>query len=37
LDEIKEVLGVKKRLMDDNVWEELIKEADVDGNGEIDY
>ena len=28
IDEIKEVLGVKKRLVDDKIWNELIKEAD---------
>jgi Ca2+-binding EF-hand superfamily protein len=30
------VLGVKK-MVDDTIWTELIKEADSDGNGEIDY
>ena len=37
VDEIKEVLGVKKKLTDDNIWNELIREADADGNGEIDF
>lgn len=37
LDELKQVLGVKKRLVDDGVWNQLISEVDIDGNGEIDY
>ena len=34
--EIKEVLGSINDT-DDNLWEQLIKEADLDGNGLIDY
>lgn len=36
IDELKEVLGVKK-LVDDQVWSALIKDVDADGNGEIDF
>lgn len=36
IEELKEVLGAK-RLVDDAVWNSLIKEIDADGNGEIDY
>ena len=31
------MLGTKNRLVDDGIWNDLIREADVDGNGEIDY
>jgi hypothetical protein len=30
-------LGVKKKLIDDKVWNDLIKEADENGDGEISY
>jgi Ca2+-binding EF-hand superfamily protein len=35
--EIKQVLGVKKKLIDDKVWNDLIGEADENGDGEISY
>ena len=31
------MLGVKKRLVEDDVWNQLIKEVDTDGNGEISF
>ena len=36
VDELKEVLG-SKRLVEDSVWNALIKDIDSDGNGEIDF
>jgi calcium-dependent protein kinase len=35
-DEIKEVLGIGKKL-DDKIWNEIIGEVDIDGDGEISY
>ena len=36
-DEIKGVLGVGKKLGDDKIWDDIIKEVDTDGNGEVDF
>lgn len=36
IDEIKEVLGVGKKIKEE-VWMEVIKEVDADGNGEVSY
>lgn len=35
-DEIKEILCQGQNI-DDNVWNEVIREVDEDGNGEIDF
>jgi len=35
-DEVKEVLGVGKKF-DEKVWDEIISEVDIDGDGEISY
>lgn len=35
-DEVKDVLGVGKKF-DEKVWEEIISEVDIDGDGEISY
>lgn len=35
--EVKEVLGVGKVLSNDAIWDEIIKEVDVNGDGEISY
>ena len=35
-DEIKEVFGVGKQV-DANIWEQIMKECDQDGDGEIDF
>ena len=35
-DEIKEVLGIGKKF-DEKVWDEIIKEVDVNGDGEISF
>lgn len=36
-DEIKEVLGFGGKHIDDGVWDEIVKEVDDDGNGEIAF
>mmetsp|Transcript_17681 Transcript_17681/g.20432 ORF Transcript_17681/g.20432 Transcript_17681/m.20432 type:complete len:234 (-) Transcript_17681:23-724(-) len=36
-DEIKETLGIKGKKIDDNIWDEIVKEVDDDGNAEISY
>lgn len=35
-DEIKEIL-MRDQKIDENVWKEIVKEVDADGNGEIDF
>lgn len=37
--ELKNILGKDKALLgkDDEYWEQMIKEADTNGDGEIDY
>jgi len=34
--EIKDVLGVGKSI-DDGVWDQVVREVDRDGNGEVDF
>jgi len=34
--EVKEVLGIGKKF-DDKIWNEIISEVDIDGDGEISY
>ena len=36
ISEIKDVLGVGKSI-EDHVWDQVVKEVDKDGNGEVDY
>lgn len=36
ISEIKDVLGVGKSI-DDQVWDQVVKEVDTDNNGEVDY
>jgi Ca2+-binding EF-hand superfamily protein len=31
------VLGVGKKVGDEKIWDNIIKEVDVDGNGEISF
>ena len=33
--EIKEVLGQGKNITNDNIWDDIIKEVDANGDGEI--
>mmetsp|Transcript_45608 Transcript_45608/g.52525 ORF Transcript_45608/g.52525 Transcript_45608/m.52525 type:complete len:475 (+) Transcript_45608:69-1493(+) len=35
--ELKEVLGRGKEYMDDKIWEQMVKEVDLNGDGEIDF
>ena len=35
-EEVKEILCAGRKI-DDQVWEEVIREVDADGNGEIDF
>lgn len=35
--EIKEVLGGGRKFGSEHIWEEIIKEVDTDGNGEISF
>lgn len=35
--EIKEVLGVSKKFGNENIWDDIIKEVDINGDGEISY
>ena len=35
--EVKEVLGVGKKLSNDEVWEDIVREVDLDGDGSISY
>ena len=35
-DEIKDVLGVGKSISEE-VWAQVVKEVDADGNGEVDF
>ena len=35
-DEIKEILNQGQKI-DDKVWDDVIREVDIDGNGEIDF
>jgi len=35
--ELKAVMGSKRKLVDDSVWDSIIKEVDQDGDGEISY
>jgi len=34
--EIRDVLGVGKSI-DDHVWDQVVREVDTDGNGEVDF
>jgi len=37
-DELREVLGTDEAFMHDiSYWEQMVKEADLNGDGEIDY
>ena len=36
ISEIKDVLGVGKSI-DDHVWDQVVREVDTDGNGEVDF
>lgn len=35
--ELKNVLGIGKKFGNEDIWAEIVKEVDQDGNGEIDY
>jgi calcium-dependent protein kinase len=35
--EIKEILGAGKKFGNEQIWNDIIKEVDTDGNGEISY
>lgn len=35
--EIKEILGQGKKFGNENIWNDIIKEVDTDGNGEISF
>lgn len=35
--EIKEVLGGGRKFGNESIWEDIIKEVDTDGNGEISF
>ena len=35
--EIKEILGVGRKFGNENIWSDIIKEVDTDGNGEISF
>ena len=36
-EEIKEILGVGKKTSGENIWSDIIKEIDVNGDGEVSY
>ncbi len=36
-EEIKSVLGVGKKVGSESVWEDIIKEVDVNGDGEVSF
>ena len=35
--EVKEILGGGKKFGSEKIWNDIIKEVDTDGNGEISY
>ena len=35
--EIRDILGLRKNIVNDQIWAQIVKEVDTDGNGEIDY
>ena len=37
IDELKDMLEKNDRLAEDSEWHEVIKEADMNGDGEIDF
>ena len=37
MDELKLVLGVKKNLVGEAVWKQMMKDVDTDGDGEISF
>ncbi len=39
VDEVKQILGAQKYQSDieDSAWEDLIREVDIDGDGELDF
>jgi Ca2+-binding EF-hand superfamily protein len=36
-EEVKEVLSVGRKFSNENIWNDIIKEVDVNGDGEISY
>ena len=35
--EVKEVLGVGKKIACEDIWQEIVKDVDIDGDGAVSY